>query len=175
MSDRTIRHLYIVIVSLAALYGLLLFLQYRQTLPETPVPVGTAGLSRTADKLVISTGGEEATLDRRGERWFVGAKAVGSIKTDVLLRALDGLSIVRVVSRNPAGLKEYGLDDKVNSVKVYKNKKLLRAVYFGAMLSTDSYYVKANGGPAIYEAKGDLIFEVGQPASSWAQPERKLK
>jgi len=175
MSDQTIRRLYTIIAALAVVYGLLLFWQYRQTLPETPVLVSTAGLSRTADRLIITSGGQNATLDRRKGKWFIGRKAVGSIKIGTFLSAMDNFAIARVVSSKSAGNKDYGLDGNANSLKVYQNKKLVRALYFGAMATANTYFVKTDSGPTIYEAQGDLIFEVGQPVSGWARPERPLK
>lgn len=176
MSAKTINRLMVAIASLAVLYGLLIFWQYQRTAPGVAVPVGTAGLSRTADRLVIKSGGRTTALSRRGDKWFVGQKPVGEIKITTLLKALDKLTFVRVVAAKPDDLKIYGIDDvRGNILKIYKGKKLLRALKLGSVSSGESFYVKTDAGPEVYEAQGDLVLEVSQSASGWTAPERKTK
>lgn len=176
MSAKTINRLMVAIACLAVFYGLLLFWQYQRTAPGAAVPVGTAGLSRAADRLVIKGGGRTTALNRRGEKWFVGQKTVGEIKITNLLKALDKLAFVRVVAARPDDLKIYGFDEANGSVlQVYKDKKLLRALYFGGASSGNSFYVKTGDSPTVYEAQGDLILEVSQPAGVWAAPQRTVK
>ncbi len=175
MSARTINRLLIAIACLAVFYGLLLFWQYKRTAPGVSVPVGTAGLSRAADKLVVKTGGRTATLARRGEHWFAGKKRVGKVKIANLLKAVDELTFIRVVSAKPDDLKAYGFDKaQGNSLRIFQGKKALKTLYFGSSLG-NSFYVRVAGDPAVYEAEGQLFFEVSQPAGAWAAPERKIK
>jgi len=176
MSKKTINRLLVAIACLAAFYGLLIFLQYRQTAPGAAVRISTAGLSRSADRLVIRSDSRTASLVRRGEKWFVGKKPVGNIKISTLLQAIDKMVLVRVVTNKAGDLKTYGLTEaKSNFLKAYQGKKLLRAFYFGSMSDSNSYYVRTDRGLAVYEATGDLIFEVGQPSSGWGRAERVIK
>lgn len=176
MSAKTINRLLIVIACLAVFYSLLLFWRYQQTAPGVAVPISTSGLSRTADRLVIRGDGRTAALARRGEKWFVGKQPVGKIKISTLLQALDKLTFDRIVATKPADLETYGLNEaKSNSLKIYQGKRLLRTLYFGKMATANSFFVRADRKPTVYEARGDLVFEVGQPVSGWADRQRKLK
>lgn len=177
MSEKVINRLLITVAILVVVYGLALFWQNRQTAPGITMAINTAYLKADADRLDIRTNGAKVTLERRGNKWFVGKKQVGDIKISTLLKALEKVVFIRVASSDAKDLSVYGIDEKKsNRLKIYKDKKPLKVLLFGNMAANDSFYVKMSGDHSVYEAQGDLIFEVGQPASDWAaSPSRKTK
>ncbi|HEB12281.1 MAG TPA: DUF4340 domain-containing protein, partial [Actinobacteria bacterium] len=170
MSKNMINRLLMAIGIMIVVYGLILFWQSRQSAPGVVVPVNTAVLRATADKLDISSDGSKVILTKRGGGWFLGKKRVNAEKIENFLDAIEDIEFIRVVSENAENPTAYGLDPKqLIRLKIFKKKKLLQTLVIGGPATSGSYYIKIGSEPRVYEADGVLSLEAGRPALYWTK------
>ena len=176
MSRTTINKLLMAIAVLIVGYGLLLFSQNRQAAPGVTVPVNMTSLRIAADRFELSANGDKVILEKRGNKWFAGTKRVATQKITAFLESLEEAAFIRVVATEPKDPAIYGLDQgQVKSLKVFQSKKLLKTLFFGAMATSNSYYIRIGAEVDVYEAEGDLLHEVSQPIGDWSKQKQPVE